>query len=342
MKMGPITAVQDDSPAAEAGIKPGDQIEQIDGRPPGDPMTLPDRLRRRAGRTVNVTLTRKAHNGPIQLEVPLRRSDRFDLPLMEDNPVAVPSMGIAYHVENEVRQVLPDTPAAKANLKPGDVIVEATLVPPEDATKKYKDFEQKEVSLRFDRGKANWPLFVYAIQETLPGTKVKLTLLDDRAVVLEPYRTTDWYNSNRGFYFQPLRFTQTAGSLGEALALGVGETIESVAQVLRFLRKIGTQVSPRAFGGPVAIAQAAYRSATKGTAKLLLFLTLLSANLAVLNFLPIPLLDGGHMVFLAWEGIRGKPADERIQVALTYLGLIIILSLMIWVLGLDFGLISRQ
>lgn len=74
---------------------------------------------------------------------------------------------------------------------------------------------------------------------------------------------------------------------------------------------------------------------------LLLFLTLLSANLAVLNFLPIPLLDGGHIVLLLWEGIRGKPADERVQEVLTYIGLAIILGLMVFVLGLDFGLISR-
>ena len=65
------------------------------------------------------------------------------------------------------------------------------------------------------------------------------------------------------------------------------------------------------------------------------FLTLLSANLAVINFLPIPLLDGGHMVLLAWEGIRGKPADERVQIVLTYLGLFFILGLMAWVIGLD-------
>ena len=74
---------------------------------------------------------------------------------------------------------------------------------------------------------------------------------------------------------------------------------------------------------------------------MLIFLCILSANLAVINFLPIPLLDGGHMVLLAWEGIRGKPANERVQVVLTYIGLIFILGLMAWVIGLDLGLIPR-
>ena len=68
---------------------------------------------------------------------------------------------------------------------------------------------------------------------------------------------------------------------------------------------------------------------------MLIFLTFLSANLAVLNFLPIPVLDGGHMMFLLYEGIRGKPASERTMTMLTYLGLIFILVLMVFVLGLD-------
>jgi regulator of sigma E protease len=55
----------------------------------------------------------------------------------------------------------------------------------------------------------------------------------------------------------------------------------------------------------------------------------------VINFLPIPVLDGGHMVFLAYEGITGKPPSEKVHVALTYLGLLFILGLMLWVLGLD-------
>jgi len=94
--------------------------------------------------------------------------------------------------------------------------------------------------------------------------------------------------------------------------------------------------------GPLGILEVASHAAREGPARLLLFLTMLSANLAVVNFLPIPVLDGGHMVFLTYEGIRRKPASERVQLLLTYLGLVLILTLMIWVLGLDFAkLFSR-
>jgi regulator of sigma E protease len=68
---------------------------------------------------------------------------------------------------------------------------------------------------------------------------------------------------------------------------------------------------------------------------LIFFLGYLSINLAVLNFLPIPLLDGGHMMFLLYEGLRGKPASERVLIAATYMGLAFVLSLMVFVLYLD-------
>jgi regulator of sigma E protease len=58
-------------------------------------------------------------------------------------------------------------------------------------------------------------------------------------------------------------------------------------------------------------------------------------NLAVINFLPIPVLDGGHMAFLVYEWIRGKPAPEAVRVAATYIGLAVIASLMIFVIYLD-------
>ncbi|MEQ8835290.1 MAG: site-2 protease family protein, partial [Lacipirellulaceae bacterium] len=68
---------------------------------------------------------------------------------------------------------------------------------------------------------------------------------------------------------------------------------------------------------------------------------MLSANLAVINFLPIPLLDGGHMVFLGYEGLRGRPAGEKFVVAMHTAGFVAIISLMAYVLSLDFGLIER-
>jgi regulator of sigma E protease len=134
----------------------------------------------------------------------------------------------------------------------------------------------------------------------------------------------------------------TAGDFAEAIRLGARETRDNLMLVFRFLEKIGRQVPVTGMAGPIEIFRQAGNAAQQGLAELLLFLTMLSANLAVLNFLPIPLLDGGHMVFLLYEGIRGKPASERVIVAFTYVGLVFLLSLMLFVLALDTHLIPRR
>ena len=71
------------------------------------------------------------------------------------------------------------------------------------------------------------------------------------------------------------------------------------------------RISVKNLGGPLTIAAATYRFASMDFADFAFFLGLISINLAVVNFLPIPVLDGGHMVFLIYEGIRKKPASEK-------------------------------
>ena len=106
------------------------------------------------------------------------------------------------------------------------------------------------------------------------------------------------------------------------------------------LKLIKGKISPTNLGGPGTIAMAATSEASQGTSRLLLFLTFLSANLAIVNFLPIPILDGGHMLFLAYEGIFRRPVSEKMQVILTYAGLAMILGLMVFVVSLDIGRIG--
>jgi regulator of sigma E protease len=141
----------------------------------------------------------------------------------------------------------------------------------------------------------------------------------------------------------PVEFTLIANNFGEAMKLGAEETWLQATQVLRLLNRLRKgQISMKVLGGPVTIAKIAGAAASKGIPDFLLFLIMISATLAVLNFLPIPVLDGGHFVFLLYEGIRGKPADERVQLALSYLGLLLIIALMVWVFSLDLKLIPRQ
>jgi len=339
MAMGKITAVQDDSPAKQAGLREGDVLRKIMGRPVGDPMSVPDRVRKLGNLFERIDLTIEREGVEKQIaDVRLRQADWYEQPILEGSPMSIPQLGIAYQVLNRVAEVTKDSLAAEAGLQEGDVIVAAILLPPEKETDGDEKIDQEEVALKFDDENPNWPFLMHVVQASYPGSRVELKLEDGRKgrkIVLEPAPARAWFNPDRGFLFDPEEFTETAGDWGDALRLGARETWESLTLVVVILRKIGTQISARALGGPGTIAVVAGHAAYEGLSALLIFITIISANLAVLNFLPIPLLDGGHMMLLAWEGVRGKPADERVQAVLTYIGLCFILGLMAWVIGLD-------
>ena len=133
-----------------------------------------------------------------------------------------------------------------------------------------------------------------------------------------------------------------ASSLGEAMRLAGRETMDSLLAVYRFLRKlVERQISWRNLGGPITIGKVAFYSAERSFGQFLMFLTLISANLAVVNFLPIPVLDGGHMMFLLWEAVFRRPMSERVMTFLTFAGLFLVLLLMATVLLLDVGFFER-
>ena len=150
-----------------------------------------------------------------------------------------------------------------------------------------------------------------------------------------------YFQGKRGISLTSLQQNYKSQTWGDALKYGALQVRNDAGRVWKTLVKlVKGKISPKNLGGPGTIAMAATSEATQGTSRLLLFLTFLSANLAIVNFLPIPILDGGHMLFLAYEGIFRRPVSERVQLVLTYAGLIMILGLMLFVLYLDAGRIS--
>jgi regulator of sigma E protease len=339
MAAGPIEAVQADSPAAAAGIEPGEAIRLIDGKPLGDPLSLDDRLAARAGEPVTLTLGGEAGPEREVTITPRAVTWQDDETTGRGCPVSVESLGLAIQVGSVVADVAADGPAAAVGIEPGDRLTEVTfLVPGETEVGEGIPLSAEE---------PNWPAAMTVLQQLPAGTRLRLELTpasgEPRQVELEPAAAADRFVAGRGLVFEPIYRKVQAGSLGEAFRRGGRKTWEDLTLVASFLGKLwNSSISPRLLGGPIEIAKQAGKSAEEGFGRLLLFLTMLSANLAVVNFLPIPVLDGGHMVFLLYELIRGKPPSEHIVAILSYLGLALILSLMMFVFGLDLGLIPRR
>ena len=363
MKMGPITAVQDDSPAAEAGLKAGDTIVAINGTPVGmvdestvgwDPRTLAARLDKmgRSGESVELTVLRgsdKENKASTEtLNVPLRSADWYEIPLSEKSPTSAPSLGIAYYLLNEVAGVVPGSPAAEADIEPGDRLSTVKLVIDKEYEKEYAGFKEP---FELTDDKLAWAfILANSIQDTPPGSKLELELLRGESekakklkVSVDIVTDNDTHIPQRGITLMPIERIRIGKTFGEQVSMAMSETQHALTSVYRFLyRIINREIDPRLLGGPITIAKASYLQALDGPGRLLLFLTLISANLAVVNFLPIPVLDGGHMVFLAWEGIFRRPPVDWIAGALNLAGLAFIICLMLFVFGLDLGLIPRN
>ena len=335
-----IAAVQDDSPAATAGLKAGDRLLAIDGQPVGDPLSLDERLARRAGQPVKLTVADDG-GGEREVEITPRRVTWIDNEAnWPASPASIGSLGIAVPVDALVAAVEPDSAAARAGVVAGDRVVRARFVDPSEKA------AEKDAGVELSEQAPNWVAVAAVLQRVPANTVLRLTVESAdrrRDVDLSPTDAADRFVVDRGLVFDPIYKTVRAGSVGQAFARGGRKALEDLSLVSSFLRKLtSNQISPRLLGGPIEIAKQAGRSAQEGFSRLLLFLTMLSANLAVVNFLPIPVLDGGHMVFLVYELLRGKPASENVVAVLSYLGLAAILTLMMFVFGLDLGLIPRH
>jgi regulator of sigma E protease len=330
MEIGPVAALRTGEPAEKAGVEVGDLIVEIDGQAVGDPLSLPQRMTAKVGKEIQLKLKRDGK--PIEITVKSQDRVLNDDQVREKDPLALPTLGLAYDVTTRIAAV--DSSLAD-KLKPGDEIRSVTVKAGKeiDGEGKEQNVKAADVDLK---NSASWPALISKLQDRSPGTELELVLDGDRKVTVATAPQADLFNFDRGLIFQADTYTRTSTSIGDNLALSLRETKEAVGQVYGFLRQLFTgRVSPKNLGGPGTIAAIAGASASIGPSAFLRFLAMLSANLAVLNFLPIPLLDGGHMVFLIAEGIRGKPVSERVVVAFHYAGFAFIIGLMIFVISLD-------
>jgi regulator of sigma E protease len=260
------------------------------------------------------------------------QNDRESITL-PNSPVPIAGLGLAYWVESVVEEVEKDGPADKAGIMPGDVIT-AIQFKMLDDDGKPRDPEWEEIKAH------QWAYADASYQFALPY-EIDLKAKRGKDEVkefngIQGREDKNWPIDDRGLRFQLDFRTQKANDIGDALKLGGRRTVRFIQIVYMNLYSIiFGRVSAKTMSGPLTIATASYRLAGEDFWQFLLFLGMISVNLAVVNFLPIPVLDGGHMVFLILEKVLGRPVPERLFAFAMYTGLFLILSLMVFVIYLD-------
>jgi regulator of sigma E protease len=343
LEIEPISGIRKDSPADKAGFRKGDRIVRVNGQDDFDLMRLPGMCFANAGKPMTFEVEREAGNGQrrtLTLSVtPNDTPPRTEI-AAEKEPVDVSGLGLCYPVGSRVVAVRPDSPASKAGLKPGDVL-NKLVIPPAKPQAPARGFFawlrslfnwNKGEEFEFNEKSPEWfAAFVYL--QNRPVQEVKLVVNNaSEPIAIKPEPDPTWYNPARGLQFFSRVRTLPAQSFAAALRSGYDLTVQNILMVYATFRSLAERrVSPKHLGGPIMIAQVAYAAAGSGFADLIHFLGFLSINLAVLNFLPIPPLDGGQMLFLIAEKVRGRPLPDSALIAGTYLGLIFVLGLMVFV-----------
>jgi regulator of sigma E protease len=224
--------------------------------------------------------------------------------------------------EARVGAVDPGSPAATAGMQKGDLIVRV-----DNDTVRYWDALTALV-----RAHPATPLTVTVVRDSATQ---ELQLTTEAVDERDPM-TGETTSVGRLGVLVAQQGRQVHFSLGGAVVEGARQTYGGVRLVAITVRGlILRQVSPKELAGPIGIGQLSGQMARAGLIPFLSFMAFISINLAVVNLLPIPVLDGGHLVFLVLEGVRGRPVPVEWRLRLTQVGLAILLALVVLVIYND-------
>ncbi|MDT8341410.1 MAG: RIP metalloprotease RseP [Longimicrobiales bacterium] len=231
---------------------------------------------------------------------------------------------LTYWTDPVVGSVESGSPAAEGGVEAGDRVLAVNEVPVRhwsSMTEVIRRHPGEQVSFRLERngGELTRNVVPAAVVEEDPVTGERLEV---GRVGIAPDLAG--------------RFTYEPVPPGEAVAAGWRETEGATRLILGFLRDLVTGgVSARSVGSIVTIGQASGQAAQMGVEVFLRFMALFSVNLAILNLLPIPVLDGGHLVFLGIEAVRGRALSAEQRLRWSNVGFLVIMGIMIWALGND-------
>jgi len=286
-----------------AALRPGDRISAIDGRPVNSWEEIVEAIQHGTADSMVVEIA-----GKPPIVMPLHRDD------LSQRLTA--SVALLPSLPPIVGRMLPDRPAARAGLQSGDTVLAVNGQPVGqwyDMTGMLETRGGQETSFLIGRstGRLEVRITPDSDVQRLPGG-------GERTI------------GRIGVYPRPYQIRSEPLSLGQAMAEGWGATVGSLSFIVRTVRGMATgRVSTREVGGPIAIAQAAGESVRAGLGQFLSFMALISVNLAVVNMLPIPVLDGGQFLFLLGEAVLRRPLPLRLRQRLTAVGLFLILVLMV-------------
>lgn len=302
-----VRFVAEDSPAGEAGIQPGDEIVAIDGSPMKTWSQVLDRVVVSANDHLDVVLLRNGHQIEKELHVATREDDGAGY------------AGFFPAVQPQVSELTEGFPAQQAGIEVGDMITKVDGKP-------IYHFAQLIEQIEAHKGT---PLEIEVLrgQQKLDFT---LTPKQDQGrwligIVFNPAPTVLHQYSN------------------PFLAFGAAMSETSRFTRLTFVvigRLLTGRASVRQMSGPIGIAQASGETARRGAKDLFSFMAFLSLNLAILNLLPIPLLDGGHMAIIVLEGLAGRDFSLQVKERILQVGFVVLLLLMMTVIYVDLSRIE--
>ncbi len=312
-----VATVESNSIAAKVGLEAGQEIIAVDGDETLTEQSVAKKLIERLGESGSLELKVRYPDSSLvyELSIPLNEWMRG-----AQDPDPFKGLGIELTpIKPIVGQLLPDSPAAKAGFEVDDKILSVNSLVVSD----FRDFQNV---IRVTKNKA---VSVEVERKTSAGTTDVLSLW----VTPESFTEKGVSYGRVGIAPKPLSEESLRYydySVGGALVAGVKRTWDTSGFVLLSVKKlILGEISTKNLSGPISIAKVAGSSAQNGLKSFVGFLALLSVFLGVFNLLPIPVLDGGHLLYLSVEVIKGKPVSEKVQILATQFGLVLVIGLSI-------------
>jgi len=319
-----IGEVEPDSVAAVAGLEAGQEIVAIDGGETPTWQALSFRLLDRIGDTGTIKFAVQYPDSGVvyesQASINRWLSD-------QEEPDLYAGLGISLYtpeVPPVVGEVVAESPAAKIGMLPGDRVLRVdgeTMALWMDWVDYVRARPAQPMDVEYQRG-----------AEILRATLVPERVTDEDGKVIGRVGIAAAVPA-----MPPEMVRQYSRGPLEALGASLTRTGELSLFTLKSIKKmLMGLISPKNLSGPITIAKVATASAKSGLESYISFLALLSISLAVLNLLPIPVLDGGHLLFYTLELLAGRPVPEKIQSVGYQLGLFMVLGIMMLALYNDF------